>query len=913
MRPHWAGLDEQDRTAFRATIAFLEGRLEERATVNWALKVEATDTIKRLAFLELIDSPYGRKIVEPWRSAWRLIEESWSSPAVEDHGSSGAYDVQERLSAGERSGSLVTAIVQLVAPQLKIEPFSSFSLSHRKPTKRPKKVEDLLSTRLTSGEIVDPGVLKLESVNDGPFLLSLARALDAAVSAGLETARRIGWDGERHLSLVGFLQRVYYVPADERDEDGDEPDQFNRGIAPSVKLLHLVVSRLVDVDISVVLEFVHRWKVTNSPIHLRLWAAVSRDPRVTPSNEVATLLLSLDNRRFWDLYNYPEIVELRAKRFGGLDPKHQAALTARIRRGPPRDQWSKKANADYIKKKRLYWTVRELRRIEIAGGRLATRDKEWLDAKIPEFPDLAQMIRIHEGFLDYLEGKSVSPNPDSRYDLLVGKERLDALEAALSSSRSGWIDEPRERAADWIRQAGNPLHILADLETIPDGGAAFARVWNRFGWAHSPPTPGDEDKIQRDPVAECARVMSLITKLPESTLLKAIEGISQWLSAWSTQVMVQPDGLNVWLKLWPIAVETTNAQQAVEGQPNLNEIFQSSDDSEPENLDTLNTPSGKLVGVFLARCPKLGEISHPFEVNDALRTMRDAIITVTARAGLIARYRMIESLSYFLRADAEWTQKNLITPLMSDTPDATALWRAVARHIQSAEVLKIIGSAMTERATDNHLGRETRRSLVFRLVIECLYALLDQREPSVPYVRIQQMLRSLDDEVRAHGAEAIYRFVHDGSAPRKNGSETQSPETLFQTAAAPFLQKVWPQERSLATRGVSRALAKLPAAAGDAFVEAVNAVERFVVPFDCWSMFEYGFYSQGDGIPKLANFDNGDKVSAFLRLLDLTIGTAEGSVIPYDLADALDQVRKVAPSLTENHVFRRLATAARRR
>jgi hypothetical protein len=902
MRSSWASLNEQNRAAFRATIAFLEGRLEERPTVNWALKLEPTDTIKRLALLELLDSPHGRKIVEPWRTAWRLIEESWSSPVVEDHGLSGAYDVQERLSAGERSGSLVTAIVQLVAPRLKIEPFSSLSLSHRKPTNRPKKVEDLLSTRLTSGKIVDPTVLKLESVNDGPFLLSLARAPDAAVSAGLEMARRIGWDGERHLSRLGFLQRVY-----------DEPDQFSRGIAPSVKLLHLVVSRLLDLNISVALEFVHRWKVTNSPIHMRLWAAVSRDPRVTHSDEVATLLLSLDNRRFWDLYNYPEIVELRAKRFGGLDPAHQAALTARIRRGPPRAQWSRTANADYIKKKTLYWAVRELRRIEIAGGRLATRDKEWLDARIPEFPDLAQMVSLHEGFLGYLEGKSISPNPDSRYDLLVGKERLEALEAALSSTRNGLFDDPRERAADWIRQAGNPLHILADLETIPDAGAAFARVWNRFGWAHSPPTPGNEDKSQRDPVAESARVLSLLIKLPDSTFLKAIEGISQWLSDWPTWVMVQPDGLSVWLKLWPIAVETTNAQQAVEGQPDLNEIFQSSDDSEPANFDTLNTPAGKLVGVFLESCSKVRATSHPFEVDNALRRMRDTIIRATGRAGLIVRYRMIEFLSFFLAADQEWTQKNLITPLLSDTPDATALWRAVARRIHSSEVLKKIGGTMTERATDNHLGRETRRSLVFRLVIECLYALLDQREPSVPYVRIQQMLRSLDDEVRAYGAEAIYRFVHDGSASKKNGSETQSPETLFQTAAAPFLQNVWPQERSLATRGVSQALAKLPAAAGAAFVEAVNAVERFVVPFDCWSMFEYGFYSQGDGMPKLANIDNGDKASAFLRLLDLTIGTAEGSVIPYDLADALDQVRKVAPSLTENHVFRRLATAARRR
>ena len=71
----------------------------------------------------------------------------------------------------------------------------------------------------------------------------------------------------------------------------------------------------------------------------------------------------------------------------------------------------------------------------------------------------------------------------------------------------------------------------------------------------------------------------------------------------------------------------------------------------------------------------------------------------------------------------------------------------------------------------SRLGRETRRSLVFSLVIECLHAFHEQREPAVPYARIQQMIRSLDDEVRAYGAEAVQRFVRDVSVSRRRRTE----------------------------------------------------------------------------------------------------------------------------------------------
>jgi hypothetical protein len=111
---------------------------------------------------------------------------------------------------------------------------------------------------------------------------------------------------------------------------------------------------------------------------------------------------------------------------------------------------------------------------------------------------------------------------------------------------------------------------------------------------------------------------------------------------------------------------------------------------------------------------------------------------------------------------------------------------------------------------------------------------------------------------------------------------------------------------------VSKALADLPATSREAFAEAVDVIERFLVPFDCWSMLDYGLYGDQGGVKKLSMIDDAPKAEALLRLLDLTVGVSEGAVIPHDLTDALDQIRAVAPQLAEAPTYRRLSTAARR-
>lgn len=910
IRP-WAYLDPQDRETFRTVIAFLNKRLAEQGTIDWALKLKAGQRVERIAVEELLTGPGARDLAEPWASAWRLIEESWSSPQSEERGGTAIYGIQKRLLAGDRSGAAVAAIVDLVAPRLKVEPIDAWRWNYIKKPRKPKAVEHILSASLTSGELIDLNVLELAKLDDIAFLISLANALESAVSRGIDLARRLGWD-ERSFLGLGFVNRVYYTQPTRRGGEDGEPDAYHRGIAPSVKLLNAVVARVSEVQPVAAQSFVRRWQAEGSSVFVRLWSAMARSRNLVTPDVVALFLKSLEDRQFWNLHTFPEIAELRAVRFGEFDRLSQSQITTRLRKGPPRNHWPKKADKAKVANARLYWAARELRRIEVAGGTLPIGAKDWLDVRQQQFVDLPQLT-VDTGFPGDVTAGWISPKPDSRYDELQGIARLQTLEAALAASRGGWDDDPAERANEWINQQGGPEKVLADFEVTTNGGDDFPKVWNRFGWAHRPRQQDGQDAQGTNQVGEAGKVLGLLNQISYATLSGAIEGICAWLDAWEKQAVKLPLALPIWLRLWPIAVEATNRKPEENNDEELAVIADAEDnENDRHGSAALNTPAGKLTGFFFAAWRSHEGPQNPFHDGSGLRQMRDTLIATDGRSGLLVRYRLIEYLPYFLHADPDWAQEHLITPLLKDDGDALALWRAVARRTHFNKVLEIIGSAMAERANDRRLGRETRRRLVFSLVIESLYAFREGRQPAVPNQRIQQVLRTLDDEVRASAANAIQVFVRDLSTkpPRDEFSTTR--DGLFRTAAAPFLHEVWPQERSLATPGVSGALADLPAASGEAFAEAVDTIARFLVPFECWSMLDYGLYGDDDEKKKLAIINDEVKARALLKLLDLTVGTSEGAVIPHDLTDALDQILKVDPTLSTNPIFRRLATAARR-
>ena len=175
------------------------------------------------------------------------------------------------------------------------------------------------------------------------------------------------------------------------------------------------------------------------------------------------------------------------------------------------------------------------------------------------------------------------------------------------------------------------------------------------------------------------RLLALLEQLPDETLRTAIEGITRLLDIWERPVDRLGANVRFWFRLWPIAVSSTNDQPPVEAEPDFS-IANGNEDREPMDLDTLNTPVGRLVGVFLAACPRVGPGDRPFELNSSLRAMREAAVSAPGRAGVIARHRMIETLPWFLVADPDWSENQLLAPLRAENDEARALWRALARH-----------------------------------------------------------------------------------------------------------------------------------------------------------------------------------------------------------------------------------------
>lgn len=906
MRIPWLSLSEVEQRVFRTAHGFLSGRLEERDVFGWALRLGAHRQAERIAVAEVFENS-DHEMKDPWNSAWALLLESWGQTANPANADTDVFRVRSRIDRRDTSGQLIERIVDLVRPVIEMKPRSAYSSNEEQRNRRkPRSVSDVASVTISGGRLVDVQQLGLNGINDEGFLIELAAALEAALRAGFALGRRMGFEAsDWRLELPNRIYGVA-IAADDGEED---PDEYSRGISPVVKLLYAVVERLGNLNIAAAKAISASWRASTLPVHSRMWNAIARNPEYANPVEVNAILAAASDEDFWGMGRQPEISELRAIRFSSLPPAAQLANERRVRRGPPRRFW-RKGDKDRITSIQLLWASRELRRIQLGGGVLTPANHAWLGEQLATSQELREMTAVDDDSRRGFRTRHVGANPDKRFDEMVGLERLDSLELALGAVERSWDDSS---ASDWIRDGENSRLVLQDLEDAAESEAAHPEVWDRFGWALRPPQSSEEEGAtpasDRRAYQDVDRVLRLLMSLPLTTVAKAMGGIAAFMDQWR-RIAKDAELLDpVWQRLWPVAVDVTNARHSDEtGTAEVVDLNDNADDV--ERIDTLNNPAGKLYGVFIGLCPDVPAGERPFDANPNLRAMRDAMIASVGWAGLVVRFRMLEASEWFLAADPDWTTEHLFSRLQVDSRENSILWGAIARKHHFKHVLSAIGTQMIGRAVDLRLSRDVRSTLARSVVLEALHALNERRDPVIPFAVISQMIRSLDDEVRARVAGVIQKFA--GAMARSEARKQASPvEEIFKEAVLPFVENVWPQEAMLATPGVAKALADLPITCGDEFVAAVNAINHFLVPFDSWSMHDYGIITRGDG-NNLGLIDSADKAGALLLLLDHTVGGADGTPVPYELGEALAQIQQTSIGLTELPSFRRLATLSRR-
>ena len=781
----WAGLSEDERERVRVAQAFLRGRLSERHTLDWALRLAPDRHAERHALNKILNAPRAPAVKEPFATAWRLVEESWSDPSMDRRPASAVNDVRRRLHANERSGALVLEIANLFAPRLEVKVLEDRPWFPVKRPRRPRRFQDLLDAGLTSISIRDFGTrgedIGLSEVVEIPFLTALASALMSAVDRGIHIATRLYGEDEEGWRSAGTPVRVYF----ERVDDGSglarkEVDAFNRGLALPVKFLYAVVLRIADLDVEAAMPFVWRWRFSRSWVYRRLWAAAARDPRLASAGEVADFHAHLDDKHLWDLSSFPEIAELRVARFAGLDEEEQTPIIRRLRRGPRRRFWPRNAEADKVRTYKRELAALELKRVELAGGALPARDRSWLLDAVSQFPALGDM-KIEYG----LRGPSLrfvprpSPRGAARFDALEGVERLRALESALSGGRHQWGDSAGGQARAWLQNAEHALLVVSDLESASELADEFPLVWESFAWFHSPPSHS-ETEPSRDASIEASRVLRLIGELSDSTLAAAIDAISHWLSEWSPHAVRSEAGTGVWMRVWPVAVEATNTAQDAKDDDDQSPFFRPLGDAEIADIDTLGPPAARLVRALLWPFKRVDAIHHVFADGSLARPMLDSVVEAPGHSGLVARCVLMKEFPALLRADPEWTNRYLVGSLSADDRDSILLWRAVAEARIDTHALQVLGDDLLTKVRDRRLGEDARESLIQDVIFEVLEAFRDDRvasrdpRPAFPAAALwgrrgPHLHSACDEGISERGARASARTAASGGAVRGGG------------------------------------------------------------------------------------------------------------------------------------------------
>ena len=900
---HPVDKDSRDKANYEITCAFLKSRLTDSDAVHWAATFDrhfdpGDLSIIRRAIGELLDR---NEIPDPWASAWRWIQDSWS--ARQRHNAFDAHRAADRFRAGDRSANLVDAIARLVELRLFAEPAWP-QIGRRKP----KTVTDLLSIQFGEVDFVRRDNLDFAEIDDADFLLTLCHELDRQLSRAVGIARRLygeqGWKASSKSLLLGLESGPMIGDLD------SDPDAVGFGIGPLLQMLYSALRRTAELDAELASIVPKRWQHERSFVHRRLWAAVAVDEDIVAGEDVGDFLMAISQNEFWDFEGLPEICALRAQRFRDLSERQQMLVAAKLRQGPPQFRWLRHLDAKRFTDYRNRRTLREFQAICDSGVTLATEDADLVASfehirpyPDPRDPPPGSTPRVYWG-----------TEPDLKFDSISESDLPDALEAALAAERSGRHGAGYGTAGGWVKIAKNWAKIIGGLETRPRGGADYRHLWDCFAVAHDPgPSDGP---IEPERWVQGARVLALLDKRPLESVGHDISGISWWLSHWKTLATSTASGVLTTLKFWPLALRDTERSLLSRRLEwiKIDRRRKRYWSTEHVEISALNTSAGRIAGVLAQALLKATTDASVANASVISAQIRERLVSAPGLGGMIAKYHLGLRLLHLWQDDREWTEENIIAPMLNGDDEVLTLWMAFVRASSSTavkELVEALGEGMVQKTIESRLDSRTRMALAVLLVRYFLYARWEGWEEMDLVNETCQSLRQSETDVLADVAyRALLGFLDHGPAPETPASEAEVRAERFERAVKSVLKDVWPMERTPDRPGLAKAMAQIPAASGAAFADGVDAVRRFLCPFKVYTVRDYGFDARSAALSEVVKTER--DAEALLELIDKTVGEGEEARMPFDGDKALARIREVSPRLEKTPAFRRLKTLQKR-
>jgi hypothetical protein len=254
-----------------------------------------------------------------------------------------------------------------------------------------------------------------------------------------------------------------------------------------------------------------------------------------------------------------------------------------------------------------------------------------------------------------------------------------------------------------------------------------------------------------------------------------------------------------------------------------------------------------------------------------------------------ARILLASNIIALYRVDREWTQSTLI-PLFdwnSDADEALAAWEGFLWSPRLYRPLMSVLKVHFLRTAEHY--EELARTGQYAAVL--VFAALEPADVFTP-AELQRATRALPQGGLHESARALVRAVESAGERR---------EEYWLNRVRPYLQKVWPKSKNLASDIIAEQFARLSIAAGPSFPEAVGIVLHWLRPLQHASFAVHSLCES-----KLC----GQFPVATLQLLDAIVNLDAWP--PAELRACLDAILQGAPHLADDAVFKRLMEHAQR-
>jgi hypothetical protein len=590
------------------------------------------------------------------------------------------------------------------------------------------------------------------------------------------------------------------------------------------------------------------WFRTPYPIFKRLALFAATTPGVVPPALSTNWLLEEDAWWLWSVETQREVMRLLASIASLLDLGKLEQLENAVLLGPPRDMFRNEIEAEHWARIQQSEKWRLLSQLHSHGAPLSERATVELTRLRDADPTLNRAPNERDEFPSWMsdgsELRQFAATPRRRRDL--------AIWIRENPKTSFWEGD------DWRSRCSSNFATTASVLF----GLARSGYWPVDRWRDAFQAWAEERLLLRS----WRRMRATVLKMPAETFADLAPSVSWWLREVSGRFEVGQDDFFLLCRRI------------------LDEYVGKERETDDPVSRAINHPIGHVTEAILRRWYRT-ELAEGQGLAPEFREILDVVCNVNLPQYRHGRVILAANLLGLFRVDPDWSKQKVLARFdwQESNVEAKSAWEGFLWTLRVyPPLVEVLKPYILQ--TPQHFDQLGEHGEQFAMLLT--FVALEMRDLFL-ISELATATRQLPDPALQYCVRALVSSM---------GGTSERRATYFQHRIAPYMQRIWPKQRTSTSDAVAENFARLCVEAEDAFEIAVKAVRPWLQQlkhpdFIVHRLFDLGLCEQ---FPVVA-----------LDFLDVIVGERSGYP-PTELGSCLNVISNLDESVLGDARFKRL-------